>query len=484
MKLALQKKTKIVATISDKCCDADFLQELYETGMNVVRLNTAHLSPETCMKIVENVRRVSTKIGILLDTKGPEIRTTPTANDSGFEVATGDKLRITGNPNGTSSRELLCVNYADFVSGVPVGSFILIDDGDIQLKVLESTGDVLVCEAQNSGIIKGRKTVNLPNVALNLPALSQRDVEFIHWAVDNNIDFIAHSFVRSKEDVLAVQRILSERKSRIKIIAKIENRQGVDNIDEILEHAYGIMVARGDLGVEVEFEELPGIQKTLIEKCQSREKPVIIATQMLHSMIEHPRPTRAEVTDVANAIYQRSDAVMLSGETANGKYPMEAVRTMSKIAIEVEKNLQPCEDKPYHSSLKDKVAITLAKSAVQASHELPVRAFVTDTFSGRMPRYLAAFRSNIPVFALCYRDNVLRELSLSYGVFCYPASPLKNNDEFSRYAIRFLRDQGCINSNDLVAVMAGNYSTEGATTYLEMGIAKNMISEVNQEAFY
>ncbi|MDR2938619.1 MAG: pyruvate kinase [Prevotellaceae bacterium] len=483
MKLALQKKTKIVATISDRNCDVAFLKELYETGMNVVRINTAHQTPETSLQIVENVRKVSTKIGILVDTKGPEIRTTKLVDSEGVVVTMGDKIKLSGNPEKASSKDMIYVNYADFVRDVPASSFILIDDGDIQLKVLEKNSEYLLCEAQNGGIIKGRKTVNVPNVTVNLPSVSARDVDYINWAVDNNLDFIAHSFVRSKEDVLAVQKILDERKSHIKIIAKIENRQGVDNIDEILEHAYGVMVARGDLGVEVEFEELPGIQKTLIDKCHAYEKPVIIATQMLHSMIEHPRPTRAEVTDVANAIYQRTDAIMLSGETANGEYPVEAVKTMTKIAIQVEKDLLPYEDKPYHS-MKDKVAIALAKSAVQASQELPIRAFITDSYSGRAPRYLAAFRSNVPIFALCYLENIIRELSLSYGVFSYPATPLKNNDEFSRYAIRFLRDHGCITSHDLVAITAGNYNAEGATTYLEIGVAQNILSEVNQEAYY
>jgi pyruvate kinase len=483
MKLALHKKTKIVATISDGNCDAAFLKELYETGMNVVRINTAHQTPASSIRIVENVRQVSTKIGILVDTKGPELRTTGMAGDAGFAVAAGDTVKLAGKPDGVSSRDMLYVNFAQLVEEVPVGSYVLIDDGDMQLKVLENRGDYLLCEAQNGGTIRGRKTVNVPNVAMNLPSVSRRDVEYIHWAVDNNIDFIAHSFVRTKEDVLAVQKILDERKSHIKIIAKIENRQGVDNIDEILEHAYGIMVARGDLGVEVEFEELPGIQKMLIEKCHTHEKPVIIATQMLHSMIEHPRPTRAEVTDVANAIYQRTDAIMLSGETAGGKYPVEAVRTMSKIAIQVEKDLQPYEGAVRHS-MKDKVAVALAKSAVQASRELPIRAFVTDSYSGRAPRYLAAFRSSIPVFALCYLDSIMRELSLSFGVYCYPATPLKNNDEFSRYAMRYLRDHGCIANDDMVVVMAGNYTAAGATTYLEIGVAQNLISEVNQEAYH
>ncbi|MDR0711820.1 MAG: pyruvate kinase [Prevotellaceae bacterium] len=483
MKLALEKRTKIVATISDHRCDAEFLQELYETGMNVVRINTAHQTLETSMKIVENVRKVSSKIGILVDTKGPEIRTTAMINEAGLEVATGDIVKLSGNPAASSSREMLYVNHAGFVNDVPLGAAVLIDDGDLQLKVLEKKPGFLLCEVQNGGIIKGRKTVNIPGVALHLPSLSSRDVEYINWAVDNNIDFIAHSFVRTKDDVLAVQKMLDERRSRIKIIAKIENRQGVENIDEILDFAYGIMVARGDLGVEVEFEEIPGIQKMLIEKCQACGKPVIIATQMLHSMIAHPRPTRAEITDVANAIYQRTDAIMLSGETANGGYPVEAVRAMSKIAIMVEKDLQPREHQP-NVGIKDKVAIVLSKSAVQASRELPIRAFVTDTYSGRVPRYLAAFRGKNPIFVFCYRDHLTRELSLSYGVYCYPVTPLKNNDEFLRYAMRFLRDQRCIDNDDMVAVMAGNDYSKGATTYLEIGIVQNLISELNQEDYY
>jgi pyruvate kinase len=483
MKLALQKKTKIVATISDLKCDVEFLQELYETGMNVVRINTAHQTLESSMKIVENVRKVSSKIGLLVDTKGPEIRTTAMAGNAGVEVAAGDTVRISGNPDALSHREMLYVSYAGFAGDVPLGAAVLIDDGDLKLKVVGKNSDFLLCEAQNGGVIRGRKTVNIPGVEVRLPSLSSRDVEYIHWAVDNSIDFIAHSFVRAKDDVMAVQKILSERRSRIKIIAKIENRQGVENIDEILDCAYGVMVARGDLGVEVELEEIPAIQKMLIEKCQACGKPVIIATQMLHSMIEHPRPTRAEIIDVANAIYQRTDAIMLSGETANGAYPVEAVRTMSKVAIAVEKDLQPYERQP-NVGIRDKVAIVLSKSAVQASRELPIRALITDTYSGRVPRYIAAFRGKIPVFALCYIDPLARELSLSYGVYSYPAAPLKNNEEFLRYAIRFLRDQGCIDSSDMVAVMAGNSYSSGATTYLEIGVVQNLISEINQEAYY
>jgi pyruvate kinase len=385
MKLALQKKTKIVATISDIRCEVDFLKELYETGMNVVRVNTAHQTTESSLKILENVRKVSDKIGILVDTKGPEIRTTPMADGKGFDVRTGDTIKVAGNPEAFSSSEMLYMNYAGFVKDVNIGNSILIDDGELKFTVIEKTEEYLTCRAENGGTVKGKKTVNVPAVPMTLPSLSKRDVEYINWAIDNNIDFIAHSFVRSKEDALAVQQIISERKSSIKLIAKIENQQGVDNIEEILEHVYGIMVARGDLGVEIEAEKIPGIQKMLIEKAQLYEKPVIIATQMLHTMIEHPRPTRAEVTDVANAIYQRTDAIMLSGETAYGAYPVEAVRTMTKVAIETEHLLKPHTGQK-HTGLKDKVAVSIAKSAVQISEELPIKAFITDSYYGQIGR--------------------------------------------------------------------------------------------------
>ncbi|MGL4364659.1 MAG: pyruvate kinase [Bacteroidales bacterium] len=482
MKLALQKKTKIVATISDRCCDVDFLRTLYEKGMNVVRINTAHQTPETSIQLIKNVRDVSSKIAILLDTKGPEIRTTALENDEPINVKLGDKIKVVGNPNQLCNSTTLCVNYAGFVADVPVGAMMLIDDGDIQFKVIDKNADYLICEAQNPSIIKGRKTVNVPNVSFKLPPLNPKDEAFINWAIDNELDFIAHSFVRTKEDVMAVQKILDNRKSPIKIIAKIENREGVNNIDEILDYAYGVMVARGDLGVEIEPEELPGIQKMLVEKCKEREKPVIIATQMLHSMIDNPRPTRAEVADVANAIAQQTDAIMLSGETAYGKYPIESVHMMTKIAIATEQNLQY---KAVECKMqKDDIAMVVAKSAVQMSREIAVKAFITDTFSGRTPRYLSAFRSRIPIYTLCYRKPLVRQLALSFGVYCFSATPLKNNDEFSRHATRYLHDRNFIEQKDLVTIMAGNYSIQGSSSFLEIGVAQNLMGDMNPEAYY
>jgi pyruvate kinase len=328
------KKTKIVATISDLNCDTKLIRDLKNAGMDVVRLNTAHQTHDDTLKVVNNVRKVSEQIALLLDTKGPEIRTTEASEN--IPVAFGDRVTIKGNAEKITTRDCVFVNYKGFVKDVPVGSRILIDDGEIELIVVDKIKSELICEATNNGIISGKKSVNIPSVHVKLPTLSQKDINYIHFAIDNKLDFIAHSFVRNKNDALAVQRILDERGSDIKIIAKIENQDGVDNIDEILDHVYGIMIARGDLAVEIPQERIPVVQKMIINKCIARRKPVITATQMLHSMIHNPRPTRAEISDVANAVYDGTDAIMLSGETAYGDYPVGAVETMSNIAQEIE----------------------------------------------------------------------------------------------------------------------------------------------------
>ena len=326
------KHTKIVATVSDQRCDVAFVEALYKAGMNVVRLNTAHMMEEGLTRVVNNVRTVSDRIGILMDTKGPEVRTTTTVNKEPIPFKTGEIVKVIGNPDQETSHDCICVSYKNFVNDLAIGSDILIDDGDLEMKVTGKSGDCLLCEIQNDATLGSRKSVNVPGVRINLPSLTEKDRNNILWAIDHDLDFIAHSFVRNKQDVLDIQRILDERNSPIKIIAKIENQEGVDNIEEILEVAYGVMIARGDLGIEVPAEKIPGIQRMLIRKCVEVKKPVIVATQMLHSMINNPRPTRAEVTDIANAIYYRTDALMLSGETAYGKYPIEAVQTMTKVA--------------------------------------------------------------------------------------------------------------------------------------------------------
>ncbi len=315
----MRKRTKIVATISDLKCDVPFLKKLFDEGMNVVRINTAHASFEGANKIIENVRAVSDKIAILIDTKGPEIRTIPF--DNPIPVKHGDFVKIAGiSPNQEPDNEdIVYVNYPHFVEDIPVGSKVLIDDGALELIVRDKTSDYLNCEVMNQGKIQGKKSINIPSAHIKLPALSKKDIEFINFAVEKDVDFIAHSFVRKKEDIIAVQTILDSLSSEIKIIAKIENKEGVLNIEEILDHAYGVMIARGDLAIEISPEKLPAVQKELVSIAIERRRPVIVATQMLHTMIEHPRPTRAEVNDVANAVYDGVDAIMLSGETAYGR---------------------------------------------------------------------------------------------------------------------------------------------------------------------
>ncbi len=470
-----QKQTKIVATISDRNCGVEFLRSLYFAGMNVVRINTAHQTPDASSMIVRNVREISDKIAILVDTKGPEIRTTSVDPPEGIDVKVGEILKVSGHANGISSKEHLYVNYDHFVEDLAIGNNILIDDGDISLKVTGKQPDYLECEVCDSGKIKAHKSVNVPNVPIRLPSLSAKDLEFIDWAVAEGIDFIAHSFVRNKEDVLAIQKILDARGSSIKIIAKIENQEGVDHSEEILEHAYGMMVARGDLGVEIAAEKIPVIQRELIAQCHSRQKPVIIATQMLHTMIEHPRPTRAEVSDVANAIYQRTDAIMLSGETASGNYALEAVQTMTRIACEIEQHLHPQMSLQLHNP-SDLVSATLARSVVEASTFLPIQAIVFDTLNGRSGRYLSAFRPKVPVFAKCYKKSVMRELALSYGIRSYFMEPHHSKDDFVRVAVQSLLDEKCFETDDLIAVIGGSFGPTMGASFMEISLAKNIAS--------
>ncbi|MDR1682766.1 MAG: pyruvate kinase [Candidatus Symbiothrix sp.] len=468
------KQTKIVATISDKRCDVPFIRDLFDAGMNVVRMNSAHLDKDGFNKIIQTVRAVSNRIGILMDTKGPEVRTT--IADNPIAIHAGEKIRIQGLPDQKTVPGTIYVNYPDFASDLKLGDMVLIDDGEIELKVVEKQEQYLVVEALNDSELGSRKSVNIPGVRINLPSLTEKDRKNILYAIENKIDFIAHSFVRSKQDVLDIQRILDEHRSPIKIIAKIENQEGVDNIDEILEVAYGVMVARGDLGVEVPQEKIPGLQRILIRKCVAVKKPVIVATQMLHSMITNPRPTRAEVTDIANAIYYRTDALMLSGETAYGKFPVEAVRTMATIAREAEKTkLQENDIRVPMPNDELDVTAFLSKQAVKSSQKLHVRAIVTDSYTGKTVRTLAAFRGKVPVFAICYHERTTRELALSYGVWAeYQA---ENNDpkQYFLDALNKLLSKKMIQPEDLVAYLSGSFGEGGGTSFLEINRVEKIL---------
>ena len=461
------KQTKIVASISDRRCDQDFIRKLFFAGMNVVRMNTAHATEEGIRTIVKNVRAVSPHIGIMIDTKGPEVRTTGVKEPIHYNV--GDVVKIFGRPEMESSHDIVNVSYPDIAADVKVGDDLLFDDGELDMKIIDSQGPMLVAEVQNEGVLGAHKSVNVPGVRINLPSLTEKDRNNILWAIDHDLDFIAHSFVRNKQDVLDIQRILDERNSPIKIIAKIENQEGVDNIEEILEVAYGVMIARGDLGIEVPAEKIPGIQRMLIRKCVEVKKPVIVATQMLHSMINNPRPTRAEVTDIANAIYYRTDALMLSGETAYGKYPIEAVQTMTKVAREAEKTKLSANDirVPIEGNDLD-VTSFLAKQAVKSSSKLHVKAIITDSYTGRTARYLAAFRGTSTVFAICYNPRVMRMLGLSYGVWAVHQPYNDSRRGYFYDALNQLIHSGRITRNDMVAYLSGSFGEGGGTSFLEI----------------
>lgn len=466
------KKTKIVATISDKTCTPAFIESLYKEGMDVVRMNTAHQTPKDALKVINDVRQVSEKIALLIDTKGPEVRTVKT--DKVVELKRGQKIKLIGDSSKETTDECIYVSYIDFEIDVPDQSTILIDDGSVELKVIEKQSGSLLCEVKNDGVVKGRKGVNVPNVAFNLPSLSQKDKEFIQLAIEQDIDFIAHSFVRSKEDVLEIQKLLDARNSKIKIIAKIENQQGVDNIDEILDYAYGVMVARGDLAVEIPYEQIPGLQRYLINKCIERRKPVIVATQMLHSMIDNPRPTRAEVNDVASAVYNNADAVMLSGETANGAYPVESVCTMAKIAREVETTKDPFND-IQTVIINNKVAAYLCKAAVKGAIRLDAKAIIADSTSGKTLRSLAAYRGAKPIFAQCYSKRTMREMALSYGVNADYMEPKETSHEFLSEALTTLIDKYTFTKDDLLVIVAGNFGRSYGVSYTEIGTIENLL---------
>jgi pyruvate kinase len=474
MKPETRKKTKIVATISDRHCDVPFLTALHKAGMDVVRLNSAHQTPEDALKVIRNIRAVSDRIAIMIDTKGPEVRTT--AAPEAIPVAKGERLAFRGDPDKPSTREGVYVNYRGFVAETPLKSHILIDDGYLELLVLEKGGDALICEAQNDGRIEGKKGVNVPQVAFNLPSVSVKDEAFIRLAAEQEVDFIAHSFVRNPEDILAVQALLDECGCPIPIIAKIENQSGVDQIDGILDYAYGVMVARGDLGIEIPYERIPGIQKMLISKCIARRKPVIIATQMLQSMIHNPRPTRAEVSDVANAIYGKTDAIMLSGETAGGLYPLEAVQTMARVAAEVEKSRSDIHDAPTVVLTNERSAF-FCKMAVEAALKLNARAIIADTSSGSSIRNMAGFRGRKPVFAHCYDRRVVRRLALSFGVFPEYLEKTASSQAFVHKALASHLVNGTLREEDLVVVMAGNFGDRFGPSFIEISPVKLLLGE-------
>ncbi len=448
----MSKKTKIVATVSDLKGTVEFISELAQRGANVIRLNTAHQTPEDTRVVIENVRKASDKLAVLVDTKGPEMRTN-LKQEEDLIIKTGDKVTFRSDGlDVATTREAVQVNYLGFVKDVPVGARILIDDGLLELVVDSKDEEALYTTAKNNGKIKKKKSVNVPGVEIKLPSVTERDKSFIEMAIDAGVDFIAHSFVRSKQDVLDVQKILDAKNSPIKIIAKIENREGVDNLDEILEVAYSVMVARGDLGIEIPGEQVPLVQKAMIQKCIKANVPVITATQMLESMIENPRPTRAEISDVANAVLDGTDAIMLSGETAYGNYPFEAVATMARIAAHVEEETST-NINFEHPNDRDNLQAYVAKSAAKASRDLNVDAIIVPTRQGTTARMVASHRPTAPIYAGCFEAQTARLLSLSYGVEAYFVEPYADRAEILEKTLTPIIEQKILDDDALVVVV-------------------------------
>ena len=463
------KQTKIVASVSDLRCDVEFIRDLYEAGANVIRMNTAHATPEGLKNIIKNVREVSPNLGILIDTKGPEVRTTGT--DAPIEYKTGEIVSIVGDPSQDFTHDVIRLSYADIAKDVKVGDDILFDDGALAMKVTRNDGKKLTVVVLNDAKLGSHKSVNVPGEHIDLPALTEKDKRNILLAIEEDIDFIAHSFVRSKRDLMEVQKILDEHNSDIKIISKIENEEGVDNIDEIIDNCYGIMIARGDLGIEIPAEKIPGIQRMIIKKCVYNKKPVIVATQMLHTMIENPRPTRAEVSDIANAVFNNTDALMLSGETASGAYPLEAVKTMARIAEQAEIDRALYLHKMDVDGADTTLRNFLCKAAIETTSKLDVQCILTDAGTGEDARTLAAYRGPKPIVALCKKSKKLqRWLALSYGVVALYPDQNQPVDKMFYHTVRRYYDEGKLKLDDRVAYLSGhmNIGVSNKTTGASM----------------
>ena len=471
------KRTKIVCTLGPASEKEEVLTQLVENGLNVCRFNFSHGSHEEHKGRLDVAKKVREKldqpVALLLDTKGPEIRTGNFAEPEVL-LEEGQKFTITMK-DVVGTKEMCTVSYKDLANDVVPGNTILIDDGLVGLKVTEVNGDDIVCIVENSGIVKNHKGVNVPGVKINLPAITEKDTSDIEFGISQGIDYIAASFVRKASDVLAIREILERNNATdIQIISKIENQEGVDNLDEILKVSDGIMVARGDLGVEIPTEDIPVVQKMMIKKCNELAKPVITATQMLDSMMRNPRPTRAEVTDVANAIYDGTDAIMLSGETAAGKYPVEAVKTMATIAKRTEKTLD--YDNLLKQNAKNNSTVTdaISHATCTTAVDLDASAIITSTSSGYTARMVSKFRPKCPIIATTNDEKIMRRLALTWGVYSVKSSDSKNTDEVIENSIEAARSANYINNGELVVITAGVPVGVSGTTNL---IKVHVISE-------
>ncbi|MBC1603939.1 pyruvate kinase [Paenilisteria rocourtiae] len=465
------KKTKIVCTIGPASETVETLVQLIESGMNVCRLNFSHGDYEEHGARIQNIREAvkitGTEVAILLDTKGPEIRTNDMENGK-LEFSKGDTVRV-AMEEVLGTKEKFSVTYTELFDDVEVGSTILLDDGLIGLEVIEkdAANRELVTTVQNPGVLKNKKGVNVPNVSINLPGITEKDANDIRFGLEQGIDFIAASFVRRATDVLEITKILEEHNAtHVQIIPKIENQEGVDNIDEILQVSQGLMVARGDLGVEIPAEEVPIVQKQLIKKCNKLAKPVITATQMLDSMQRNPRPTRAEASDVANAIFDGTDAIMLSGETAAGDYPVESVQMMTKIALRAEEALVAQDKFALKAHQNSDMTEAIGQAVGHTARNLGVHTIVATTQSGHTARMISKYRPKSHILAVTFNERVCRGLSLVWGVYPRLAAPIANTDDMFDLAVKESLASGLAKQGDLIIITAGVPVTESGTTNL------------------
>jgi pyruvate kinase len=464
------RKTKIVCTIGPSSESLPALKQLIAAGMNVARLNFSHGDYEEHGNRIKNIRQacqeLNKTVAILLDTKGPEIRTGKLKEES-YELVQDEHIVLT-TEEIIGDNKRISVTYKDLPRDVQVGSTILIDDGLIGLSVVDIRGSEIECRIVNGGTIKSKKGVNVPGVRISLPGITEKDASDIIFGIQQGVDFIAASFVRKASDVLEIRQLLEEHNaSHIQIISKIENQEGVDNLDEILEVSDGLMVARGDLGVEIPAEEVPLVQKLMIKKCNYVGKPVITATQMLDSMQRNPRPTRAEASDVANAIFDGTDAIMLSGETAAGKYPVESVLTMSRIAERAESALE-YREMFLRQSTAQQTTITeaISQSVANSALDLDARAIITPTESGYTARMVSKYRPKAPIVAVTPNEQVVRRLSLVWGVLPIKGEHVPNTDDLFQHAVDNAIKAGLIRLGDLVIITAGVPVGRSGTTNL------------------
>ncbi|MCL6611372.1 MAG: pyruvate kinase [Peptococcaceae bacterium] len=449
-------RTKIICTIGPSSEKTAVLMKMIQAGMNVARLNFSHGTHGDHARRLESVREAARKTGknvaVMLDTRGPEIRLGYLERDP-VELKAGEKVTLTVN-NVRGNEKILPVTYQGLPRDVCPGDRVLIADGLIELRVLDKTRKNVECEVISGGEITSQKGVNLPGIVVNIPAVTDQDVDDIIFGIRNGIDYIAASFIRKANDVLAIRQIVEESGADVDIIAKIESREGLKNLDEIIKVADGVMVARGDLGVEIPVEEVPLVQKTIIEKCNRAGKPVITATQMLESMIHNPRPTRAEASDIANAIFDGTDAIMLSGETAAGKYPVEAVQTMARIARKAESSLK-YEEMRRQRSTACTVTDAISHATCTIAEDLGATAIITSTETGYTSKMVSKYRPMAPVVAVTPEEKVLRKMALIWGVQPLLVERTKDTDSMISTAIEASLKASLISPGDLVVITAG-----------------------------